>query len=58
MITNAKEAIISNKIDEIMKMGVRRNTHAPVSKKNPRRKVSVKVAYAIANSMYERSHKS
>lgn len=56
-ITNAKEAIISNKIDRIMKEGVRRNTRKPVSKTNKRRKVSIKQAVAIANSMYERSHR-
>ena len=56
-ITNAKEAIVSNKIDRIMKEGVRRNTHKPVSKTNKRRKVSAKMATAIANSMYERSHR-
>lgn len=56
-ITNAKEAIISNKIDEIMKSGIRRNTRKPVSKTNKRRKVSQKVAVAVAHKMYERSHR-
>ena len=48
---------ISAKVDRIMKEGVRRNTRKPVSKKNPRRKVSVKMAVAIANSMYGRRNK-
>lgn len=56
-ITNAKEAIISNKIDQILREGIRRNTRKPVSKSNPRRKVSQAQAVAIAHSMYERSHR-
>lgn len=39
------------KIEKIMKEGVRRNTHRPVSKSNPRRKVSQKQAVAIAINM-------
>ena len=42
---------IGNKIKKIMSEGVRRNTHAPVSASNPRRKVSQKQAVAIAMSM-------
>ena len=42
---------ISNKIGKIMTEGVRKNTHAPVSKSNPRVKVSPKQAQAIAYSM-------
>lgn len=42
---------ISKKIGKIMKEGVRRNTHKPVSKSNPRRKVSQKQAIAMAYSM-------
>lgn len=42
------QAAVSAKIGEVMKTGVRRNTHAPVSKSNPRRKVSQKQAIAIA----------
>lgn len=38
----------SDKIKEIMEKGVRKNTHKPVSKKNPRRKVSQKQAVAIS----------
>ena len=46
---------ISNKIQKIMHEGVRKNTHKPVSSSNPRRKVDVKQAAAIAYSMA--SHK-
>lgn len=42
---------IGTKISMIMKEGVRKNTHRPVSKANPRRKVSGKQAAAIAYSM-------
>jgi hypothetical protein len=48
---NAKEQFISRKIGKIENEGVRRNTHAPVSKSNPRRKVPQKQAEAIAYSM-------
>jgi len=48
----AKESkAISNKISKIMHEGVRKDTHAPVSKSNPRRPVSQKQAVAIAYSM-------
>lgn len=46
--TNAR---IAAKVKRIMKEGVRMNTHKPVSKSNPRRKVSQKQAVAIAESM-------
>ena len=42
---------VGQKIRKIMKEGVRRNTRKPVSKSNPRRKVSQKQAVAIAESM-------
>ena len=42
---------VGKKIEKIMKEGVRRNTRKPVSKKNPRRKVSQKQAIAISLSM-------
>lgn len=45
---------IGTKISKIMHEGVRRNTKKPVSKSNPRRKVSAKQAAAIAFSMHER----
>lgn len=45
---------IGTKISTIMHEGVRRNTHAPVSKSNPRRKVSQKQAIAIAMSMMKK----
>lgn len=46
-----KKKFISNKIKKIMDEGVRKNTHAPVSKSNPRREVSQKQAIAISYSM-------
>jgi len=49
---------ISNKVKRIMKEGVRRNTHAPLSKKNKRRPVSQRQAVAIAESMYKKRKKS
>lgn len=45
---------IGTKISKIMKEGVRRNTKKPVSRNNPRRKVSAKQAVAIAYSMAKR----
>lgn len=45
---------VSNKVEKIMAEGVRRNTHKPVSKSNPRRKVSQRQAVAIAESMVRR----
>lgn len=39
---------VGQKIKKIMKEGVRRNTRAPVSHSNPRRRVSQKQAIAIA----------
>lgn len=45
---------VGNKIRKILKEGVRRNTKRPVSKSNPRRKVSQKQAVAIALSMKRR----
>jgi hypothetical protein len=52
-----KKSAVSKKISKIMKEGVRRNTKKPVSKKNPRRKVSQKQAIAIAMSMAGKSKK-
>ncbi|MDD5407030.1 MAG: hypothetical protein PHE73_08850 [Sulfurovaceae bacterium] len=49
-----KKSKVSKKISKIMKEGVRRNTKKPVSKSNPRRKVSQKQAVAIAMSMKRR----
>jgi hypothetical protein len=48
---------ISDKVKKIMKEGVRRNTHKPVSKTNKRRKVSQKQAVAIAYKMAGKSRK-
>jgi len=48
---NKKQKLLSAKIAKIMKDGVRRNTHAPLSKTNKRRPVSQKQAVAIAESM-------
>jgi len=45
---------VSKKISKIMHEGVRKNTQAPVSKKNPRRKVSQKQAVAISLDMARR----
>lgn len=53
----AKNSWISGKIQKIMHEGVRKNTHRPVSSANPRRKVSQKMAEAIAESMYGRRGK-
>ena len=47
---SAKEKFISSKIKKVMSEGVRKNTHAPLSKSNPRRQVSQKQAEAIAIS--------
>ncbi len=47
---NAKEKFISSKIKKVMEEGVRKNTHKPVSKSNPRRKVNTSQAAAIAYS--------
>lgn len=52
-----KNNSISNGIKEVMKMGVRKNTHKPVSKSNPRRKVPIKQAIAIAESKAGNSRK-
>jgi hypothetical protein len=48
-----KKYFIAQKIRKIVKEGVRRNTHAPVSKKNPRRKVKNRMAIAIAESLWQ-----
>ncbi len=45
---------VGSKIKKILKEGVRRNTKRPVSKSNPRRKVSQRQAVAIAKSMQRR----
>lgn len=42
---------VSAKISKIMHEGIRRNTKKPVSKSNPRRKVSQAQAVAVALSM-------
>ncbi len=42
---------VGDKISTILKEGIRRNTHAPVSASNPRRKVGQKQAVAVALSM-------
>lgn len=49
-MATAKEKFISSKIKKVMGEGVRKNTHAPVSKSNPRRAVPLKQAVAIAYS--------
>ncbi|MEK7662408.1 MAG: hypothetical protein AAB355_02875, partial [Patescibacteria group bacterium] len=56
-LKNSKKARVGEKIKKIMAEGVRRNTHAPVSSKNPRRPVSQKQAAAIAISMAKRHKK-
>ena len=43
--------IYLGKVKKIMHEGIRENTHKPVSKSNPRRKVSDKQAVAISYSM-------
>lgn len=50
-IKKNKQPALSAKIGKIMTDGVRKNTKRPVSKSNPRRKVSQKQAVAIAYSM-------
>jgi hypothetical protein len=50
MKKKAKKTAMGKAMHEIKKKGVRKNTHAPVSKSNPRRKVSHKQAVAIALS--------
>lgn len=45
-----REKFMQGKMHEIKTMGVRRNTHAPVSSSNPRRPVSHDQAVAIALS--------
>lgn len=42
---------VGKKIKKIAKEGIRRNTKEPVSKANPRRKVSRKQMIAVALSM-------
>ena len=53
-MADAKQKFISGKISKIMHEGVRRNTHKPVSKSNPRRAVPQKQAIAIAYDMARR----
>ena len=48
---------VGEKIKKILKEGIRRNTRKPVSKKNPRRKVSQKMAVAVALSMEKQKSK-
>lgn len=50
-MASKKQSALDLKIAQIMKEGVRMNTHAPVSKTNPRRPVSQAQAVAIARSM-------
>lgn len=50
-----KNIYIKNKIKKILNEGVRKNTHAPVSSSNPRRKVSPERAQAIAYSMAKKN---
>lgn len=50
-LSKLERSKVGNKIEKIMKEGVRRNTHKPVSSSNPRRKVGIKQAIAIAYSM-------
>lgn len=45
-----RSKFISSKIAKVMREGVRRNTHKPVSSANPRRPVSKAQAVAIAYS--------
>lgn len=52
-----KKTAVGKKISKITKEGVRRNTRKPVSKSNPRRKVSHAQAVAIALSMAGKSKK-
>lgn len=47
---NAKAKFLKQAFHEMKEKGVRRNTHAPVSKSNPRRPVSHKQMIAIALS--------
>ena len=56
-VNKEKEKFISHKVSRIMNEGVRENTHKPVSKSNPRKKVSDKQAVAIAYSMARRGKK-
>ena len=56
MAKKKKVSKVSAKIAKIMKEGVRKNTKRPVSKSNPRRKVSQKQAVAIAFSMMGKSN--
>ena len=53
----SQRARVGDKIKKIMKEGVRRNTHKPVSASNPRRPVSQKQAVAIAISMAKKGRK-
>lgn len=53
-----KKSAVSKKISKIMREGIRRNTKRPVSKSNPRRKVSQKQAVAVALSMARKKKKS
>ena len=46
--SSEKEKFMAKKMHEIKTMGVRRNTHAPVSSSNPRRQVPHEQAVAIA----------
>lgn len=51
---SSKDTFIISKTDQILKEGVRRNTHKPLSKSNQRRPVQINQARAIAHSMYDR----
>jgi len=56
-MVSALKQKISDKIAKIMREGVRKNTQRPVSSSNPRRKVPVKQAVAIAYSMSRKGKK-
>jgi hypothetical protein len=51
-----KQAWITKKVTKILKEGVRKNTMKPVSKNNPRAKVSSERAKAIAESLYKKRY--
>jgi len=45
------QKFVSEKIEKIMREGIRVNTRRPVSASNPRRRVSLKMAEAVAINM-------
>lgn len=54
MAKKRKNSRFGEKVDEILDEGVRKNTKKPVSALNPRRKVPMKQALAIAFSLKRR----